>query len=68
MGAQIQQQNGSKVRDSNLGKRHLQERLPIPEDDARAAALNATMFVLPLTALTSTVLLPLMFEEIYEGP
>ena len=36
-----------------------------PEEDAGVAALKATMYLLPLTALGATVLLHLVFEERY---
>ena len=36
-----------------------------PEEDAGVAALKATMYLLPLTALGATVLLHLVFEQAY---
>jgi len=67
MAKQLEEHNDSNVQTPNQNNSHLQERPPVPENDAPVAARNATIFVLPLAALISTVLLHLIFEEVYGG-
>src|SRR5215212_8090080 len=67
MATQLEEHNSSNVQTSNQNNSYLQERPPVPDNDAPAAARIATIFVLPLAALTSTVLLYVIFEEVYNG-
>lgn len=61
---QSEKRNGKDANNRNYNHNGSPE-MTVPEEDAGVAALKATMYLLPLTALGATVLLHLVFEETY---
>ncbi|MDP8900637.1 MAG: hypothetical protein M3N33_05715 [Actinomycetota bacterium] len=62
---QLRSQNAQDVRNTGAQATSVPEDAAALADDVNIAARRATMFVLPLTALTSTVLLQLVLENVF---